>query len=267
MELYRVKPGGKVDLKKWATADQSAFPAGKEKALQELRRLNEKLDELQDLLYAGRRHKVLIVLQGMDTSGKDGTIRRVFEHVDPLGVRAVSFKQPTPEELEHDYLWRVHRQVPGKGEMVIFNRSHYEEVLVVRVHNLVPKEVWQKRYDHIVAFERMLAEEGTTIVKFFLHISKKEQARRLQERVDDKAKNWKFDHSDLKERKHWPEYVKAYEEVLGKTSKKWAPWHIVPSDRKWFRNLMVASILVDTLKGLDLKPPQAHFDPSKIVIK
>ena len=189
MQRYRVKPGGKVVLKAWDAGDKSAFPAGKEEAEKELEKLNKKLDELQDLLYAGQQHRVLVVLQGMDTSGKDGTIRHVFEHVDPLGVRAVSFKQPTPEELAHDYLWRVHKHMPGKGEIVIFNRSHYEEVLIVRVHNLVPKEVWKKRYGHINDFERMLADEGVIIVKFFLHISQKEQAQRLQDRLDDKEKN------------------------------------------------------------------------------
>jgi PPK2 family polyphosphate:nucleotide phosphotransferase len=267
MDRYRVKPGAKVDLKKWDPADKSEFSAGKEEAEKELQKLNQRLDELQDMLYAAHQHKLLVILQGMDTSGKDGAIRHVFEHVDPLGVRAVSFKQPTREELDHDFLWRVHKQLPAKGEIVIFNRSHYEEVLIVRVHNLAPAKTWKLRYDHINGFERMLADEGTIILKFFLHISKKEQAKRLQERLDDKQKNWKFDPNDLKERKLWPEYTAAYEEALSRTSKRWAPWHIVPSDRKWYRNLVIASVLIDTLARLDLKPPKVDFDPSKIVVK
>jgi PPK2 family polyphosphate:nucleotide phosphotransferase len=267
MDRYRVKPATKVDLKKRAADDKSAFPAGKAEAEKELLKLNQKLDELQDLLYAGHKHRVLIILQGMDTSGKDGVIRHVFEHVDPLGVRAVSFKQPTSEELDHDYLWRVHRQLPANGEIAIFNRSHYEEVLVVRVHDLVPEKIWKKRYDHINSFERMLVDEGTIILKFFLHMSRKEQAKRLQERLDEKEKNWKFNPNDLKERELWPQYIKAYEEALSKTSKKWAPWYVVPSDRKWYRNLVIAAVLVDTLARLDLKPPKVDFNPGKIVIK
>ncbi len=267
MDRYRVKPGSKIALKEWDPEDKSAFAGGKEEAEKELQKLNQKLDALQDLLYAGHQHKLLVILQGMDTSGKDGAIRHVFENVDPQGVYVTSFKKPTPQELDHDYLWRVHAHVPGKGEIAIFNRSHYEEVLVVRVHRLVAEEVWQKRYDHLIHFERMLADEGMTIIKFFLYLSKKEQAGRLQARLDDKTKNWKFNPGDLEERKLWPEYIKAYEEALSKTSKKWAPWYIVPANRKWYRNLVIASILVDTLKGLDLKPPTVDFDPGKIVIK
>jgi PPK2 family polyphosphate:nucleotide phosphotransferase len=219
------------------------------------------------LLYAEQKHKVLIVLQGMDTSGKDGTIRRVFEGVNPQGVRVASFKQPTPEELDRDFLWRVHKQVPGKGEMVIFNRSHYEDVLVVRVHELVPKEVWSKRYEHINSFERMLADEGTTILKFFLHIDQEEQKQRLQARLDDPHKHWKFNPADLEERKLWPKYMKAYEEAISKTSTDGAPWYIVPANRKWYRNIVVGTIIVEALTRLNMRYPEPEFDAAKIQIE
>jgi len=203
----------------------------------------------------------------MDTGGKDGTIRHVFEGVNPQGVRVASFKKPTPEELGHDYLWRVHKQTPQNGEIVIFNRSHYEDVLVVRVHSLVPNAVWSKRYDHINAFEHMLAEEGTTILKFFLHIDLEEQRSRLQARLDERRKRWKFNPADLAERKLWPQYMAAYEEALSRTSTRWAPWHIIPANRKWYRNLVVGTIIVETLKGLDMHYPEPDFDPAEITIK
>jgi PPK2 family polyphosphate:nucleotide phosphotransferase len=238
----------------------------KNEAKEALEALTGELEALQELLYAERKHKLLVVLQGMDTSGKDGTIRHVFEGVNPQGVRVASFKVPTPIELDHDYLWRVHLQTPGRGEVVIFNRSHYEDVLVVRVHQLVPEEVWKRRYDQINAFERLLADEGTTILKFFLHISLDEQKRRLQERLDDPTKHWKFATGDLAERKLWSAYQEAYEDALGKTSTEWAPWYIVPADRKWFRNLVIASVIVETLKGLKMSYPQPAEDLDGIVI-
>jgi PPK2 family polyphosphate:nucleotide phosphotransferase len=178
-----------------------------------------------------------------------------------------SFKKPTPEELSHDFLWRVHEQVPGKGEMVIFNRSHYEDVLVVRVHNLVPKEVWSKRYEHINSFERMLAEEGTAILKFFLHIDLDEQKERLQARLDEPNKRWKFNPDDLKERKLWPKYVKAYEDAISKTSTHWAPWYIVPANRKWYRNLVVGTVIIEALEDLNMRYPEPEFDPTDIEIE
>ena len=201
MERYRVKPGQTVDLSKWDSSDHSEFDGKKTAGHQVLLELNKRLEELQELLYAEGKHKVLIVLQGMDTSGKDGTIRHVFDGVNPQGVKVASFKVPTPEESAHDYLWRIHKQTPGSGVMTIFNRSHYEDVLVVRVHSLVPPEVWRRRYGHIRNWERMLVDEGTTILKFFLHISKEEQAERLQARLDEPNKNWKFSKGDLAERK------------------------------------------------------------------
>lgn len=269
MDRFRIKPGSKVNLKDWDTDEHELAELGvddKNEAKEVLEALNRELESLQEILYAEHRHPVLIVLQGMDTSGKDGTIRHVFEGVNPQGVRVANFKVPTQIELDHDYLWRVHAQTPAKGEMVIFNRSHYEDVLVVRVHQLVPKEVWSRRYEQINHFERLLAEEGTIILKFFLHISLEEQKRRLQARLDDPTKRWKFRLGDLKERKLWADYIEAYEDVLSKTSTDWAPWYVVPSDRKWFRNLVIARAIVERLKSLKMSYPQPDEDLEGVVI-
>jgi PPK2 family polyphosphate:nucleotide phosphotransferase len=267
MKRYRVEPGEKVDLDKFDPDETSAFEGDKDARDERLEELNEELEKLQEILFAEHKHKVLIVLQAMDTGGKDGTIRHVFEGVNPQGVRVASFKVPTPLELDHDYLWRIHPCAPGKGEMVIFNRSHYEDVLVVRVHQLVPEDAWKKRYSQINDFEHMLAEEGTTILKFYLHISLDEQKNRLQDRLGDPNKQWKFNVGDLKERKLWSEYMQAYEDVLGKTSTDWAPWYIVPANHKWYRNLVVGTVLVDALKKLDMKYPKPTEDLSNIVIE
>lgn len=266
MKRYRVEPGSLVNLEEWDPKDTSAFDVEKDDADDRLEQLNGELEALQEVLYAEHKHKVLVVLQAMDTGGKDGTIRHVFEGVNPQGVRVASFKVPTQEELDHDYLWRAHKVVPGKGEMMIFNRSYYEDVLVVRVHELVPEEVWSRRYTQINDFERILSEEGTTLLKFYLNISKDEQKQRLQDRLDEADKNWKFNPADLKERKRWSEYTRAYNDVLSKTSTPWAPWYIVPANRKWYRNLIVASILVDALKGLEMCYPQPSEDLDKIKI-
>lgn len=267
MKNYRVEPNSKVDLRTWDPGDDSAFDYDKETGKEYLETLNRELEALQELLYAEHKHKLLVVLQGTDTSGKDGVIRHVFDGVNPQGVSVANFKQPTDDELDHDYLWRVHRCVPGKGQIVIFNRSHYEDVLVVRVHKLVPETVWSKRYAQINDFERILADEGTTILKFFLHISKDEQKERLQARLDDPNKRWKFNPGDLEERKLWPKYTEAYEDVLSKTSTEWAPWYIVPSNRKWYRNLVIGNVLVETLKGLKMRYPQPEEELSGIVIE
>jgi len=256
MDRYRIKPGARVRLDKIDPDDASGFKGGKDEGKAALVKLNTKLEELQDLLYAEGKHRVLVVLQGMDTAGKDGTIRWVFNAMDPLGLRVASFKVPSKEELAHDYLWRIHKEVPGDGELVIFNRSHYEDVLVVRVHDIVPKKVWSRRYDQINAFERHLAETGTTIVKFFLHISKDEQKERLQERLDRPEKRWKFNVGDLDERKLWGDYQKAYEDAISKTSTEWAPWYVIPANRKWYRNLVISNVLIETLKGLKMKFPE-----------
>jgi PPK2 family polyphosphate:nucleotide phosphotransferase len=267
MDRYRVKPSKHIDLDAWNPNDKSLCPDGKSEGRKRLKALNDELEALQELLYAEHKHKVLIVVQAMDTGGKDGVIRHVFEGVNPQGVRVAGFKQPTPEELDHDYLWRVHRQTPGRGEIVIFNRSHYEDVLVVRVHDLVPEAVWSRRYDHIVNFERLLAEEGTTILKFYLHIDLDEQKERFQARLDEPEKQWKFNPGDLEERKLWPEYMAAYEEALGRTSTEWAPWYVVPANRKWYRNLIIGTIIVDALKGLDMAYPKPDYDPAAITLK
>jgi PPK2 family polyphosphate:nucleotide phosphotransferase len=266
MKNYLVKPKTAVRLGQWKSEDKQAFSGDKDAADKELESLRKQLRELQELLYAERKHKVLIVLQGMDTCGKDSTTRMVFQGVNPQGVRVVSFGVPTHLELDHDYLWRIHQQTPRKGEIAIFNRSHYEDVLTVRVHNTVPEKIGRKRYDHINEFERMLADEGTTILKFFLHISKDEQKERLQERIDDSQKRWKFKEGDLHERKFWHRYMKAYGDVLSKTSTSWAPWYVVPANTKWYRNLIVANVIVDALKGLRMQYPKLGYNPKTIRI-
>ncbi len=266
MKRYLAEPGKKIDLAKWDPSDTGDFQGGKKEGLVEIAKLNDKLESLQELLYAEHKHKVLIVLQAMDTGGKDGVIRRVFDGVNPQGVQVASFKVPSKEELDHDYLWRVHKVTPGKGQMVIFNRSHYEDVLVVRVHKLVPANVWRKRFQHINQFERMLADNGTTIVKFYLHIDLDEQKERLQARLDNPNKHWKFSLGDLDERKLWPEYMKAFEDVLSKTSTAYAPWYIVPANRKWYRDLVISSVLVETLEGLKMKFPESEENLDGVVI-
>jgi len=266
MEKYRVKPGQKINLQDWDPDDKSAWPEGKKEAKEAFEKLNNELEELQELLYAENKNKILIVLQAMDTGGKDGVIRAVFDGVNPAGVRVASFKVPTEKELSHDFLWRIHQQTPGKGEMVIFNRSHYEDVLVVRVHKLVDEKVWKKRFDHIKNFENLLVDDGTTILKFFLHISKEEQKERLQERLDIPEKNWKFSTGDLEERKLWDEYSHAFEDVLSKTSTEGAPWYIIPANRNWYRNWLIGSILVAKLKSLKMKFPEPEEGLSNIKI-
>ncbi|MCW1968180.1 MAG: polyphosphate kinase 2 family protein [Anaerolineae bacterium] len=266
MDKYRIRPHTKVNLKDFDPNDASEFNGNKEDGKKRLAKLNAEIESLQELLYAEGKRKVLIVLQAMDTGGKDGVIRNVFDGVNPQGVRIVPFKVPSAVELAHDYLWRVHSQVPGKGEIVIFNRSHYEDVLVVRVHNLVPQDRWEKRFDHINDFERLLSDEGTIVLKFFLHISKDEQKERLQARLDDPEKHWKFSVGDLKERALWDNYMQAYEDVLSKTSTEWSPWYVVPANKKWYRDLVISSVLVNMLKKLDMKYPENKDDLSKVVI-
>jgi PPK2 family polyphosphate:nucleotide phosphotransferase len=267
MKQHRVKPGSKINLLKWDPNDTSGFKGDKAKAELELPRLNDKLEALQELLYAESKHRVLVVLQGMDTSGKGGTIKHVFEGVNPSGVRVASFKAPTAEELSRDFLWRVHKHVPGNGELVIFDRSHYEDVLIVRVHDLVDDSIWKKRYDQINDFERLLAESGTTIVKFFLHIDKDEQKERLEARLQDSEKNWKFRSGDIAERKLWDKYQRAYETILEKTSTEHAPWYVVPANKKWYRNVMISKVLIDTLESLDMKFPAAEEGIEKLEIE
>jgi PPK2 family polyphosphate:nucleotide phosphotransferase len=256
LKRYIVNPGDEVRLDKFDPSDTSGFDGGKKAGERAIDGIIRRLDPLQELLYAERKHKMLIVLQGMDSSGKDGTIRRVFEGVNPEGVKVAHFGKPSQEELDHDYLWRAHRQVPGAGEIVIFNRSHYESVLVERVHHLVPPDVWKKRYGQIVGFERMLSEEGTTILKFFLHIDKKEQAKRFRDRLKDPTKHWKFSYLDYNERKYWKDYLRAYEEAIEKTSTKDAPWYVVPSNHAWYRDLVVSQAVVEALDSLRMRYPK-----------
>lgn len=254
-DRYLVRPGTHVRLDRWPTDAPSHARGPKDEGRKELEKLKQRLDPLQELLYADRSRAVLIVLQGMDSAGKDGTIRRVFEGVNPQGVRVASFKQPSPVELAHDFLWRIHPHTPPRGEITIFNRSHYEDVLITRVHGRIARDVWERRYAEINAFERTLTGEGTVVLKFFLHIGRVEQKVRLTERLKDPTKHWKFREGDLQERKLWPGYREAYEEALTKTSTRWAPWYIVPADRRWFRDLLVCRRLVRTLAGLRLHYP------------
>ena len=267
VQRYRVAPNSTVDLSAIDPRDDAVFAGDKAAGKAEAARLNERLEALQELLYAEGKHKILIVLQAMDAGGKDGTIRHVFDGVNPAGVRVASFKAPTRQELAHDYLWRVHPHTPGAGMMSIFNRSHYEDVLVVRVKSLVPESRWRPRYRHIREFERLLADEGTTILKFFLHISKEEQAERFQARLDRPHKRWKFRKGDLEDRALWEDFQAAYTEMLEQTSTDHAPWFIVPADRKWYRNIVIGRIIVDALESLDMTYPDPEEDLESIVIE
>ena len=254
-----VRPGSNFSLRRHRSDE--TFGWDKEAARAELMELGPKLDALQERLAAERAQSVLVVLQAMDCAGKDGTIRSVFGPLNAAGVRVSNFRAPAGSELDHDYLWRAHALAPGRGEFAVWNRSHYEDVLVVRVKNLAPKEQWEKRYRHIREFERMLSDEGTRIVKINLHISKDEQRIRLQERVDDPTKHWKFRATDLDDRALWQDFVKAYEVAFNETSTDYAPWYVVPGDRKWVRNVAVARIVYETLLSMD---PQLPQDPPGI---
>jgi PPK2 family polyphosphate:nucleotide phosphotransferase len=265
MKRYLIRPGAEVDLGAFDPDDTSLLPGGKDEFGEQAGAIVARLAQGQELLFAGHDRKLLIVLQGMDTSGKDGTIRHAMRGFNAQGTRVVSFKKPSQEELEHDFLWRVHANVPAQGEIVVFNRSHYEDVLIVRVHDLVPRSTWQKRYQQIIEFERMLHESGTRILKFFLHISRDEQRKRLQARVDDPEKCWKFQMGDLDERRFWKHYMRAYEVALSKTSTEYAPWYVVPSNRKWYRNHVVGTVLADALEALQLKYPVC--DLSTVVVE
>ncbi len=266
MERYRVQPGKTVDLSSWDPKDRSEFAGSKKEGREYLKQLRRRLAELQHLLWAEDLHKVLVVLQAMDTGGKDGTIRNVLSGVNPQGIDVVNFKAPTPKELSHDYLWRVHERAPSAGSLTVFNRSHYEDVLIVRVLGLVSEERWGHRYDHINDFERLLADEGTTILKFYLHISRDEQAERLQARLDDETKQWKFNKGDLEHRKLWDRYMEAYAAALTRTSTERAPWYIVPADRKWYRNIVVAKTIVNTLEKLNMEYPDPEEGLEDMVI-
>ncbi len=269
MELsdkLRVASGKKIKL---AAIDPSATPGARSKqAVQAALAKNlETLRDLQYRMYAENRRSVLIVLQAMDSGGKDGTIRHVMTGLNPQGCSVTSFKVPSSEEADHDFLWRIHRAVPAKGDFGIFNRSHYEDVLVVRVHELVPRSAWSMRYEQINAFEKTLVENDVVIVKFFLHISKEEQLARLKARIDDPSKQWKISPADFSERKYWAAYQTAYEDVLSKCSTHAAPWYVVPADKKWYRNYAVSQVLVETLQGLDMRFPKPSIDLRKIRVE
>lgn len=265
-DTYRVKPGKKLNLSKWPTEDKGRFESKEEGEAATAELLTE-LQERQGLLYADGRRAVLVVLQAMDAGGKDGAIRTVFSGVNPQGCMVHSFKKPSDEELKHDFLWRVHRRCPEKGMIGIFNRSHYESVLVERVAGLVSEKVWKKRYDHIADFEQMLSEEGTVVIKFFLHISKEEQKKRLEERLADPSKNWKFAPSDVDARKQWDAYQEAYEDAMSRTSTEECPWYVVPADKKWYRNFVLADVLVRKIKELKLSYPPAAEGISNMKVK
>lgn len=254
MRFTPLPPGTSVRLSDDAAAPPADAPS-KDDAQHDVNQLTKRLDELQEALYAENRRAVLIVLQGRDTAGKDGAIRKVFGPLNPQGVTVTSFKAPTAVELAHDFLWRVHRAVPPRGALGIFNRSHYEDVLVVRVHQLVPEAVWRPRYEQINLFERILTENGVTLLKFFLHISRDEQRERLRARLDDPTKYWKFSAGDLSERDRWDAYTEAYEEVLRRTSTAEAPWWVVPADKKHFRDLVVAHVVTEALERMEPKYP------------
>ena len=250
-----------VDLRKIDPSQKALLSPGKSDARAPLEALCRELADLQRLVYAEHKHSILLVLQGMDTSGKNGTIRNVFHLADPVGVQVASFKKPSPLELDHDFLCTIHHETPQKGEIRIFDRSHYEDITAVRVHKLAPPEIWGRRFDHINNFERLLTDEGTTIIKIFLHIDRDEQKKRIESRLKIPEKRWKFDPSDLHARSAWEEYMNAYNESLTRTNTKWARWHVIPANSKWLRNLLVARVIVDTLKGLKMKYPQPKISP------
>lgn len=264
LDRYRVSPGQPVSLADWATNDDGGL--SKKEGQQRVLALQDRLAEWQERLYAESKRALLVVLQARDAGGKDGTVRTVIGAFNPNGVRISNFKVPTEEERAHDFLWRVHAQAPRAGMIGVFNRSHYEDVLVTRVHDLIDEEVAQRRLEHIRHFETLLADSGTRVVKLYLHISRDEQRERLQARLDDPAKHWKFNVGDLEERAHWDAYTGAYEQALT-TSTEQAPWYVIPADRKWFRNLLVSELLVQTLEDMNPQFPHVNFDAGTIKIE
>lgn len=265
-ERYLIKPGSRLSIDSVCANEKTLFDGKKEDSLPVMQEQLLQLKDLQTKLYSGNNKKLLVIMQAMDAGGKDGCVKSVFASVDPLGIHVEAFKRPSEEELAHDFLWRVHQKCPRNGMISVFNRSHYEDILAVRVKKLFDDEVWQRRYRHVNEFERMLAEEGTTIVKIFLRISKDEQAERLQGRLDNPEKHYKFEPGDLEDRKRWDQFMHAYEDLFEKTSTSFAPWYIVPADRKWYRNLVVSQILIDVMKGMDLRHPEVTWKPSDFTI-
>ncbi len=260
MEKYFVKPGKKVSMDDFDPNDNSLFKGSKIDSKAELAVCNKELEHYQELLWAEHKHRVMIILAGVDTSGKDGTIRNVFNAINPQGVNVAHFDVPTKNELARDYLWRIHNKVPADGEICIFNRSHYEDVLIVRVENLMPPKVWKRRYRHIVEFERMLSEEGTTIIKIMLNISKDEQRERILKRMSNPEKHWKFDPKDIEGTHLWEDYMDAFTDVLNKTSTEFAPWYVIPANKKWYRNIIISKIIVEKLRSLNMSYPDPEHD-------
>jgi PPK2 family polyphosphate:nucleotide phosphotransferase len=265
-DRFVVAPGASLALADRDPAATDGAPGDKKQTKQALDGLARRLGELQDRLYAESARSLLVVLQAMDAGGKDGTVKHVFAGVNPQGVRVTSFKVPTAEELAHDFLWRIHANAPGHGEIAIFNRSHYEDVLISRVHELVDESTWRRRYRHINHFEALLEDAGTRVVKLFLHISREEQAQRLQARLDDPAKRWKFNRGDLVERERWDDYMAAYEEAIARTSTEQAPWYVIPADRKWFRNWAVSRVVIEALEAMDPRYPAPAEDLDGIAV-
>jgi PPK2 family polyphosphate:nucleotide phosphotransferase len=263
---FGVDPGSKIDLSKVDAGFKDRHETHQD-ALAEIEAHNQKMHDLQYLMYAEGQRSLLIVLQGRDAAGKDGTINHVLGAMNPQGCSVTGFKVPSKEEAAHDFLWRYHQHTPGKGQVAIFNRSHYEDVLVQRVHDMVPKSIWSKRYNHINDFEQMLSENGTHILKFYLHIDAGEQLRRFKQRIDDPARHWKISEGDYAERPYWDAYTKAFEAALSKCSTKHAPWFIIPSNHKWFRNLAVSRIVTETLESLHMKFPEPTVDIDQIRAK
>jgi PPK2 family polyphosphate:nucleotide phosphotransferase len=260
---FRIAPGSDVRLRNF-DPEFTDKHQNKNAALRRIEHLKKRMDDLQGTLYADQKQSLLICLQAPDAGGKDGVVRHVMTSMDPQGCRVASFKEPSKEELAHDFLWRIEQQTPRRGEVVIFNRSHYEDVLIVRVHNLVPKKVWSKRYEQINDFERRLVANGTHILKFFLHISKKEQLERFKQRLDDPARRWKISNADYTERECWGKYREAYEAEIGKCSTEAAPWFIIPSDHKWFRDLAISEIVVETMETLGIELPKPTVNLAEI---
>ena len=262
LSKFLIKPRSKVNLKKFNPNYDGGLQ--KEQSKIELDELHLKMSKLQYKLHAEKKQALLIILQAMDAGGKDGTIRDVMHGFNPQGCKVKSFRSPHKVELDHDYLWRVHKEIPAKGEIGIFNRSHYGDVLIVRIHNMVPKNQWSKRFSQINDFEKMLTDEGVKILKFYLNISKKEQKERLEQRIINPTKHWKIDEADFEERKFWNKYMNAYEETLEKCSTTWAPWYVIPANKKWYRNLIVAKIITETMEEMNLKFPKSRIDIDKI---
>lgn len=263
-QIIRPEPFQKIFMENFDPQYDGGLDKDETKA--ETKKLRERLAELQEILYAQGKYSLLIILQAMDAGGKDSTINKVFSGVNPQGFQIASFKKPSEEELAHDFLWRIHKEVPAKGKIGIFNRSHYEDVLVVRVNNLVPKKVWQARYDHINNFEKLLVDSGTTILKFYLHISKEEQKERFQDRLDDPSKHWKFSKGDLPVREQWDDYMRAFEDAISHCNTDYAPWHIIPANRKWYRNYVILKAIVEAMEAMPLEYPPAEDGLEDVVI-